>query len=198
MQTWPWWLGVQASPGRGLVSELAELRKAANFWARGEPHGGGGEARLHGGACASGGCRPGRKCRGGQGLGRSPETSAWRGARAREGGRGSPSGDSVWNFKLPPGPTEQGASPRGRGTRKGTSGFLLEGKTISSRKAGVGFPGGPGSKKSACSADAFFNPWKIPWRGGWFPTPAFFPGESHGQRSLADYSPEVTQSDITE
>ena len=43
-----------------------------------------------------------------------------------------------------------------------------------------------------------FNPWKIPWRGGWFPTPAFFPGESHGQRSLADCSPEVTQSDITE
>ena len=25
--------------------------------------------------------------------------------------------------------------------------------------------------------------------GGWQPTPIFLPGESHGQRSLADYSP---------
>ena len=35
-----------------------------------------------------------------------------------------------------------------------------------------------------------FNPWvrKIPWRT-WQPTPILFPGESHGQRSLADYSP---------
>ena len=30
---------------------------------------------------------------------------------------------------------------------------------------------------------------KIPWRRAWQPTPAFLPGESHGQRSLADYSP---------
>ena len=33
-------------------------------------------------------------------------------------------------------------------------------------------------------------PWReIPWRRKWHPTPAFFPGESHGQRSLAGYSP---------
>ena len=31
--------------------------------------------------------------------------------------------------------------------------------------------------------------WKIPWRRKWQPTPAFLPGESHGQRSLAGYSP---------
>ena len=47
------------------------------------------------------------------------------------------------------------------------------------------------------------NPWvrKIPWRRKWQPTPIFLPGESHGQRSLAGYSPyghrvrhpEVTQ-----
>ena len=36
-----------------------------------------------------------------------------------------------------------------------------------------------------------FNPWvrKIPWRRAWQPTPVFLPGESHGQRSLAGYSP---------
>ena len=36
-----------------------------------------------------------------------------------------------------------------------------------------------------------FDPWvrKIPWRRAWQPTPVFFPGESHGQRSLDGYSP---------
>ena len=36
-----------------------------------------------------------------------------------------------------------------------------------------------------------FNPWvrKIPWGRRWQPTPAFLPGESHGQRNLAGYSP---------
>ena len=51
------------------------------------------------------------------------------------------------------------------------------------------------SKESACqcrkSKRHGFNPWvrKIPWRRKWQPTPVFLPGESHGQRSLADYSP---------
>ena len=30
---------------------------------------------------------------------------------------------------------------------------------------------------------------KIPWRRKWQPTPVFLPGESHGQRNLAGYSP---------
>jgi len=30
---------------------------------------------------------------------------------------------------------------------------------------------------------------KIPWRSKWLPTPVFLPGEFHGQRSLAGYSP---------
>ena len=36
-----------------------------------------------------------------------------------------------------------------------------------------------------------FSPWvrKIPWRKAWQPTPVFLPGESHGQKSLAGYSP---------
>ena len=36
-----------------------------------------------------------------------------------------------------------------------------------------------------------FNPWvgKIPWRREWQPTPVLLPGEFHGQRRLAGYSP---------
>ena len=36
-----------------------------------------------------------------------------------------------------------------------------------------------------------FNPWveTIPLRREWLPTPVFWPGESHGQRSLVGYSP---------
>jgi len=36
-----------------------------------------------------------------------------------------------------------------------------------------------------------FDPWvrKIPWRREWQLIPVFLPGESHGQRSLAGYSP---------
>jgi len=30
---------------------------------------------------------------------------------------------------------------------------------------------------------------KIPWRRAWQPSPVFLLGESHGQRSLAGYSP---------
>ena len=46
-----------------------------------------------------------------------------------------------------------------------------------------------------------FDPWvvKIPWRRKWQPTPVLLPGESHGQRSLAGYSPWGSQeSDMTE
>ena len=44
-----------------------------------------------------------------------------------------------------------------------------------------------------------FDPWvgKIPWRA-WQPTPVFLPGEFHGQRSLAGYSPwGRKESDMT-
>ena len=38
-----------------------------------------------------------------------------------------------------------------------------------------------------------------PRRREWLPTPAFLPGESHGQRSQADYSPwGHKESDMTE
>ena len=40
---------------------------------------------------------------------------------------------------------------------------------------------------------------KIPWRRKWQPTPAVLPGKSHGQRSLAGYSPwGLKESDMTE
>ena len=36
-----------------------------------------------------------------------------------------------------------------------------------------------------------FDPWvrKISWRRAQQPTPAFLPGESHGQRNVTGYSP---------
>ena len=46
-----------------------------------------------------------------------------------------------------------------------------------------------------------FSPWvgKISWRTDWLPTPVYLPGKFHGQRSLADYSPQGRkESDTTE
>ena len=59
-----------------------------------------------------------------------------------------------------------------------------------------GFPGGSDSKESACDVRPGFDPWvgKIPWRRKWLLTPVFLPGESHGQRSLASYSPWDSKS----
>ena len=51
------------------------------------------------------------------------------------------------------------------------------------------------SKESTCQFKRLqrhrFYPWvrKISWRKAWQPTPVFLPGESHGQRTLAEYSP---------
>ena len=70
---------------------------------------------------------------------------------------------------------------------------------------GVSFPGGTSGKEPACQCRKHkrhrFDPWvgKIPWRRAWQPTPVFLPGESHGQRSLAGYSPwGHKESDTTE
>ena len=48
-----------------------------------------------------------------------------------------------------------------------------------------------GKESTYQSRSCRFHPWveKIPWRRKWQPTPVFLPGESHGQRSLAGYSP---------
>ena len=59
----------------------------------------------------------------------------------------------------------------------------------------MAIPGGVSGKESACQCRKLergaFDPWdgKIPWRSKWQPAPVFLPGKSHGQRSLAGYSP---------
>ena len=59
----------------------------------------------------------------------------------------------------------------------------------------LGFPVGARGKEPAQQCRRHkrhgFFPWagKIPWRRKWQPTPVFLPGESHGQRRLAGYSP---------
>ena len=60
-------------------------------------------------------------------------------------------------------------------------------------------------KESACQCRKHrrhgFNPWvgKIPCSRRWQPTPIFLPGESHGQRSLVDFSPWAHKElDMTE
>ena len=69
----------------------------------------------------------------------------------------------------------------------------------------LGFPRGASVKEPACQWGRHkrreFSPWvgTTPWRRGWPPTLVFLPGESHGQRSLAGYSPwGCKESDATE
>ena len=69
----------------------------------------------------------------------------------------------------------------------------------------MSFPGDASSKEPACQCRRHrrlgFDLWvgKIPWRKAWQPTPVFLLGESHGQKNLADYSPQGrTESDMTE
>ena len=69
----------------------------------------------------------------------------------------------------------------------------------------MGFPGGSVGKESALQGRRRrFNPWvgKIIWRRAWQSTPIFLPGESHGQKSLAGYSPwgckELEMTEVTE
>ena len=71
-----------------------------------------------------------------------------------------------------------------------------------------GFPSGISGEESTCQCRRHkrcrFDPYvgKIPWRREWQPTPVFLPGESLGQRSLADYSlychKESDVTDVTE
>ena len=53
-----------------------------------------------------------------------------------------------------------------------------------------GFPWWFTDKESACQCRRL-NLWvrKLPWRRKWLPTPVFFPGKSHGKKSLDGYSP---------
>ena len=69
----------------------------------------------------------------------------------------------------------------------------------------MGFPGGTSGKEPTCQCQTHkrceLDPWvkKIPWRRVWQPRSVSLPGESHGQRSLAGYSPwGRKESDTTE
>ena len=66
----------------------------------------------------------------------------------------------------------------------------------------VTLPRGSGGKESPCNAGdlgLIFGLGRIPWRREWKPTSGFLPGEFHGQRSLAGYSPWCHKElDVTE
>ena len=82
---------------------------------------------------------------------------------------------------------------------EGTS-LVVQWLRLRSQSRGLGFgpwsafPGGASGKEPTCQCRRHkrhgFDPWvgKIPWRRAWQPT-LVLPGESHGQRSLAGYSP---------
>ena len=57
------------------------------------------------------------------------------------------------------------------------------------------------ARNSPAVRETWIQSWvgKILWRRAWQPTPVFLLGESHGQRSLAGYSPwGHKESDMTE
>ena len=57
---------------------------------------------------------------------------------------------------------------------------------------GVGFPASSvvnNLPANAGDADSVLGSERFPWRKKWQPTPVFLPGKSHGQSSLAGYSP---------
>ena len=65
----------------------------------------------------------------------------------------------------------------------------------------MGFHGGSVVKNPLAMQETMFDPWvgKVPWRRKWLPTPAFLPGKSHRQRSLAGYRPwDCKELDTTE
>ena len=72
------------------------------------------------------------------------------------------------------------------------NGRIRTSESLSFRKSNEGFPWWLSSKESAGQCRRLgFNPWigGIPWGRKWQPTPVSLSGKSHGQRSLAGYSP---------
>ena len=76
---------------------------------------------------------------------------------------------------------------------------------VASQWAILKITGGVSGKESTYQCRTYkrhgFDPWvrKIPWRKAWQPIPVIFPGESHGQRSLAGFGPwDHKESDPTE
>ena len=66
-----------------------------------------------------------------------------------------------------------------------------------------GFLGGLDGKESAAMQKTWVRSlgWEGPWKREWQPTPAFWPGEFHGQRRLAgdsQWGHKESESDTTE
>ena len=62
------------------------------------------------------------------------------------------------------------------------------------------FPGGSVGEELPAIQETWVRSWvgKMLWRREWQPNPAFLPGDFHGQRSLAGYSPwDHKESDMT-
>ena len=87
-----------------------------------------------------------------------------------------------------------GRSPgKGNGKALRYSWASLVAKLVKKAACNMGDLGSiPELGESICSVgDPSIDCWvrKIPWRRAWQPTPVFFPGESHRQRSLTDCNP---------
>jgi len=77
----------------------------------------------------------------------------------------------------------------------------MKGTAFLESKPQIHSPLVPHTVKHLPAMQETFNPWveKIPWRKKWQPTPVFWPGKSHGQRSLVGYSPcSHKESDTTD
>ena len=68
---------------------------------------------------------------------------------------------------------------------------------MKSSNVSISFPGGVAVKNLPKMQETWVR--KIPWRREQLPTLVFWPGELHGQRSLAGYNPwSCKESDTTE
>ena len=121
---------------------------------------------------------PGLGYRGRELSGRTPRLGAEEpGMLGQEGERGRPRG--AWA----PGLGGQGADWEDMAAVEEMGAFSA---------APWGFPAGSDGKESACQCKRRgLDPWvgKIPWRRKRQATPVFWPGEAHGQRSLAGCRP---------
>ena len=76
-----------------------------------------------------------------------------------------------------------------------------KGQILNQSSGANGIPWWLSGKRGACQAgDTWSDPWvgKIPWRWEWQPTPVFWPGKRHGQRSLVATVHGVTELDRAE
>ena len=86
--------------------------------------------------------------------------------------------------------TLQELTPGGGGNRLRREAHLRDSYTMKQEHSGLSQWLGSKEFFCQCRKCGFdHGAGKIPWRMKWQPAPIFLPGESHGQRSLAGYSP---------